>query len=133
MNTSPFPVLFPRAINNWYSLNLMFLQKMLWLKLPWASPRWEKLDFGMGHVPSKVCWSIMSRLCTSTSSPKDVSCGAVLLENSLLVLTLLDRAWETGKSVTSRCCWDSQGAGKGMGEQLEQGMSQGTHSLLLQG
>lgn len=35
---------------------------------------------------------MMSRLCTSTSSPKDVSCGAVLLENSLLVLTLLDRA-----------------------------------------
>lgn len=76
---------------------------MLWLKLPWAPPGWEKLDFGMGQVPSKVCWSMMSRLCTSTSSPKDVSCGAVLLENSLLVLTLLDKAWETGKSVTSQC------------------------------
>lgn len=37
---------------------------------------------------------MMSRLCTSTSSPKDVSCGAVLLENSLLELTLLDRAWD---------------------------------------
>lgn len=46
---------------------------------------------------------MMSRLCTSTSSPKDVSCGAVLLENSLLVLTLLDKAWETGKSITSQC------------------------------
>ena len=32
--------------------------------------------------------------CTSTSSPKEVSRGAVLLENSLLELTLLDRAWE---------------------------------------
>lgn len=36
---------------------------------------------------------MMRRLCTSTSSPKEVSCGAVLLENSLLELTLLDRAW----------------------------------------
>lgn len=45
----------------------------------------------------------MSRLCTSTSSPKDVSCGAVLLENSLLVLTLLDRAWDTERCVTSLC------------------------------
>lgn len=45
------------------------------------------------RAPSKVCWSMMRRLCTSTSSPKEVSCGAVLLENSLLELTLLDRAW----------------------------------------
>lgn len=46
---------------------------------------------------------MMSRLCTSTSSPKDVSCGAVLLENSLLVLTLLDRAWDAERCVTSSC------------------------------
>lgn len=43
-------------------------------------------------LPSKVCWSTTSRLWTSTSSPKDVSWGEVLLGKSLLELTLLDRA-----------------------------------------
>lgn len=42
--------------------------------------------------PSKVCWSTTSRLWTSTSSPKEVSWGEVLLGKSLLELTLLERA-----------------------------------------
>jgi hypothetical protein len=42
---------------------------------------------------------MMRRLCTSTSSPKEVSWGAVLLENSLLELTLLDRACEQRRYV----------------------------------
>lgn len=86
---------------------------------------------------------MMSRLCTSTSSPKDVSCGAVLLENSLLVLTLLDRAYDTVRSVTSSCysaCPHTDphglrqpGTRRMNGAQGEArsslGLSKGTHSL----
>lgn len=60
---------------------------------PTMSP-WQGLDFkDKNRQPSKVCWSTTSRLCTSTSSPKEVSWGEVLLGKSLLELTLLDRAW----------------------------------------
>lgn len=70
------------------------------ITLPWEAPYQSMSSLrsnGNVHLtvsPSKVCWSTTRRLWTSTSSPKEVSWGEVLLGKSLLELTLLERAWK---------------------------------------